>query len=96
MSLPTGKWTLPCITGQPPPPCFQFTLTPVGERRAALFGGRTVTEAISDDLLIVELSRDADVVSVIVCNGQTNTIKLTQVCCIVHSGTLHLIDPSEV
>ena len=38
-SPPAGEWSSPNITGQPPPPCYSFTLTPVGERRAALFGG---------------------------------------------------------
>ena len=58
MSSPhAGEWSSPNITGQPPPACSSFTLNPVGERRAALFGG------YSDELSIVELSRDT-VVSV--------------------------------
>ena len=61
-SPPAGEWSSPNITGQPPPPCYSFTLTPVGERRAALFGGLSGSRG-SDDLLIVELSRDT-VVSV--------------------------------
>ena len=66
MSLPpAGEWSSINITGQPPPPCSSFTLTPVGERRAALFGGRSGSGAVSDDLFIVDLSRDT-VVSVIV------------------------------
>ena len=64
-SPPAGEWSSPSITGQPPPPCDSFTLTPVGERRAAMFGGVNGSGAISDDLLIVDLSRDT-VVSVIV------------------------------
>ena len=64
MSLPpVGKWSSPSITGQPPPPCDCFTLTPVGEKRAAVFGGKSASGAYSDQLLIVELSRDT-VVSV--------------------------------
>ena len=59
-SPPAGEWSSPNITGQPPPPLSDFTLTPVGQRKAALFGG---LGSISDDLLIVELSRDT-VVSV--------------------------------
>ena len=55
MSSLTGDWSSPNITGQPPPPCYSFTLTPVGDRRAALFGGVSGS-GISDDLLIVELS----------------------------------------
>ena len=61
-SPPAGEWSSPNITGQPPPPLSYFTLTPVGERLAALFGGWTGSGS-SDDLLIVELSRDT-VVSV--------------------------------
>ena len=64
-SPPAGEWSSPNITGQPPPPCYSFTLTPVGERRAALFGGFSGSGAFSDDLFIVDLSRDT-VVSVIV------------------------------
>ena len=64
-SPPAGEWSSPNITGQPPPPCSDFTLTPVGERRAALFGGLSGPGAASDDLFIVDLSRDT-VVSVIV------------------------------
>ena len=63
-SPPAGEWSSPNITGQPPP-CFGFILTPVGERRAALFGGYIGSGAVSDDLFIVDLSRDT-VVSVIV------------------------------
>ena len=61
-SPPAGEWSSPNITGQPPPPLSHFTLTPVGERKAVLFGGRSGSGP-SDDLLIVELSRDT-VVSV--------------------------------
>ena len=64
-SPPAGEWSSPNITGQPPPPCESFTLTPVGERRAALFGDVSGPGAVSDDLFIVDLSRDT-VVSVIV------------------------------
>ena len=64
-SPPAGEWSSPNITGQPPPACSHFSLTPVGERRAALFGGRSSSGAGSDDLFIVDLSRDT-VVSVIV------------------------------
>ena len=65
-SPPAGEWSSPNITGQPPPTCSFFTFTPVGERRAALFGGESGSGlAVTDDLFIVDLSRDT-VVSVIV------------------------------
>ena len=58
MSLPSaGEWSSPRVTGQPPPPCCFFTLTPVGERRAVLFGGDIGSGVYSDDLLIVELTK---------------------------------------
>ena len=56
-SPPAGEWSSPRVTGQPPPPCNSFTLTRVGERRAALFGGQIGPFAVSDDLLIVELTK---------------------------------------
>ena len=56
-SPPAGEWSSPRVTGQPPPPCSSFTLTPVGERRTALVGGIIGSEAVSDDLLIVELTK---------------------------------------
>ena len=43
--------------GQPPPPCNSFTLTPVGERRAATFSGIRVGGIEVSDLFIVDLSR---------------------------------------
>ena len=53
----SGKWSSPDINGQPPPPCSSFTLTPVGERRAALFGGKSKQGLPVSDLFIVDLSR---------------------------------------
>ena len=76
-----GEWSSPNITGQPPPPCSNFSLTLVSERRAALFGGRSGSLAISDDLFIVDLSRDT-VVSVIVIDIDQWLDQVTQFCCI--------------
>ena len=45
------------MTGQPLPPCDDFTLTLLDEKRAAVFGGEK-RSGLLDDLLIVELSRD--------------------------------------
>ena len=54
----TGEWSTPDITGQPPQPTDECTLTPVDKKRAALFGGRSGSKDVSDELLIVELSRN--------------------------------------
>ena len=37
------------LPGQPPSPCSNFTLTPLGETRAAKFGGSSGPVAVSDD-----------------------------------------------
>ena len=57
-SPPAGEWSSPNITGLPPCPCYMFTFTPVGQKRAVLFGGYNGTVTTSDDLCIVDLSRD--------------------------------------
>ena len=63
LHISPGEWSLPNITGQPPLPCNAFTLTQVGERRAAVFGGYKGSRTLSD-LFVVELSRHT-VVSVV-------------------------------
>ena len=63
MSSPPGGWSSPIVTGKPPPPCSAFTLTPVGDKRAAMFGGWNRSQLFSD-LLIVELDKHS-VVSVV-------------------------------
>ena len=50
-----GEWSLPTITGQPPPPCSSFTLNSVSERKAALLGG-LLSGSGGIDLMVVELS----------------------------------------
>ena len=45
------------VIGQAPPPCDDFTLITVGEKRAAMFGGWTGIR--SDDLFFVEFSRQS-------------------------------------
>ena len=52
------KWSSPDVNGQPPPPCRSFTLTPVDERRAAMFGGVSGLGLPDSGLFIVDLSRD--------------------------------------
>ena len=65
MSSPPGEWSSLGVTGQAPPPCSFFTLTTVGEKRAAMFGGYNGSDTFSH-LFIVELGRHS-VVSVITC-----------------------------
>ena len=36
-----GEWTTPTVTGDRPPPINQFSLTPVTNHTAILFGGET-------------------------------------------------------
>ena len=56
-SPPADECSSPRVTGQNPPPCHDFTLTLVGEKKAALFGGEIGPGVHNDDLLIVELTK---------------------------------------
>ena len=66
MHVFSGTWSSPNVTGERPPPCSTFTFTSVGEKRAALFGGRS--ELAIGNLFIVELSRH-----LVVCGGKIHT-----------------------
>ena len=70
MSSPPGEWSSLKVTGQAPPPCSNFTLTTVGEKRAALFGGWDGLIKFNH-LFIVELGKHS-VVSVITCVHKIN------------------------
>ena len=63
LSFPPDGWNSPVVTGQAPPPCDDFSLTTVGGKRVAMFGGSTPSSIYSDDLYIVDLERHS-VVSV--------------------------------
>ena len=56
MSSPPGGWSSLKVTGEAPPPCSHFTLTTVGEKRAAMYGGYDGSNTINQ-LFIVELGR---------------------------------------
>ena len=56
MSSPPGRWSSLKVTGQAPPPCSDFTLTTVGEKRAAMYGGYDDSNKFNH-LFIVELGR---------------------------------------
>ena len=64
MSSPPGGWSSLkyTVTGQAPPPCSGLTLTKVGEKRAAMYGGWDGSSRYNH-LFIVELGRHS-VVSV--------------------------------
>ena len=62
MLSPPGGWSSLKVTGQAPLPCSHFTLTRVGEKRAAMYGGYGESGAYNH-LFIVELGRHS-VVSV--------------------------------
>ena len=63
MSSPPGGWSSLKVIGQAPPPCSSFTLTTVGKKRAAMYGGWDGYDKFND-LFVVELGRRS-VVSVI-------------------------------
>ena len=64
MSLPPpGEWSSLSVTGQVFPPCTFFTLTTVGEKKAALYGGWDELRRFNH-LFIVELGRHSVVSSV--------------------------------
>ena len=56
MSSPPGGWSSLKVTGQAPPPCSHFTLTTVGEKMAAMYGGWDRINKFNH-LFIVELGR---------------------------------------
>ena len=65
ISSPTDGWSSPVVAGETPPPCDNFSLTTVGEKRAVMFGGTILSSSYyySDDFYIVDLKRHS-VVSV--------------------------------
>ena len=73
---PLDEWSSVTITGQAPPPCFNFTLTPVEGNKAAMFGGLNGSGTESDDLYIAELTRHS-VVSQLVHRNYYDVLKYT-------------------
>ena len=58
MSL-TGKWSVPEVKGDIPPPSTVFTITAIDDKRALMFGGRSNSQTgfvTTDSLYMVELS----------------------------------------
>ena len=49
-----GKWSVPIISGQCPPPCHGFTLNKLPHNRGIMFGGFP----LNNDVFIIELTND--------------------------------------
>ena len=60
-----GKWITPTVTGDRPPPIYDFTLTSVTNNTAVLFGGRTPNNLGSDNVYIINFTKTS-VVSVLI------------------------------
>ena len=60
-----GKWITPTVTGDRPPPIFNFTLTSVTNNTAVLFGGYTTNFRNSNDVYIFSFTKTS-VVSVLI------------------------------
>ena len=80
MSSSTDEWSSLKFTGQAPPPCSLFTLTTVGEKRAAMYGGWDGWDKFNH-LLVVELGRHSVVsineITVIKSHELTNVSGVT-------------------
>ena len=60
-----GEWITPTVTGDRPPPINQFSLTPVSNSTAILFGGETPNHGNSDIVYIINFTKTS-VVSVFI------------------------------
>ena len=59
-----GEWITPTVTGDRPPPIYDFTLTSVTNNTAVLFGGDT-TNGLSNNVYIINFTKTS-VVSVLI------------------------------
>ena len=59
-----GKWITPTVTGDKPPPIYDFTLTSVTNNTAILFGGDTAN-GVSNNVYIIIFTKTT-VVSVLI------------------------------
>ena len=60
-----GEWITPTVTGDRPPPIYNFTLTSVTNNTAVLFGGGTTTNEGSNNVYIINFTKTS-VVSVFI------------------------------
>ena len=59
-----GEWITPAVTGDRPPPMYDFTLTSITNNTAVLFGGLTTNEP-SNNVYIINFTKTS-VVSVLI------------------------------
>ena len=58
-----GKWSVPIISGQRPPPCDDLTLKELSHNKGIMFGsGSGHYQQVYDDVFIVELMKGDTVV----------------------------------
>ena len=62
--LHSDEWRSPNVTGEPPPSALHFTLTSISDNKAAMFGGTNDSRSFND-LMIVELTSDKQLVSLL-------------------------------
>ena len=57
-----GRWSVPIISGQCPPPCDGFTLNELPHNRGIMFGGDNGGD-VYNDIYIIKLTKDTVVSS---------------------------------
>ena len=60
-----GEWITPTVTGERPPPINQFSLTPVTNNTAILFGGDIPNHGGSDIIYVINFTKKS-MVSVLI------------------------------
>uniref|UniRef100_A0A1X7TEY8 Uncharacterized protein n=1 Tax=Amphimedon queenslandica TaxID=400682 RepID=A0A1X7TEY8_AMPQE len=55
--ISSDQWISPVVTGDRPPPIYNFTLTPVTNNTAVLFGGSTNKELCCDKLYMISFTK---------------------------------------
>ncbi len=54
----SGKWVVPEVTGEAPPPCSNFSMVSLGDNRGAMYGGFQPEAQRISDVYVVELIKD--------------------------------------
>ena len=64
-----GEWITPTVTGDRPPPINQFSLTPVTNNTAILFGGETPNHGDSNIVYIISFTKTSVVSALLVSSN---------------------------